>query len=178
MAEKITKSNLSNGKILAGFRKQNKITQSALGEMIGLDSRDISKYETGHRAIPQEAVDYLNSKYNLKLKSTGKVVNYKIEGKGLKVSKVKSSKKVKAKSIKVVSKKKSSWEAVSKSLTFGERVALVRKTLKLSQKDFAEKFGFSQAHLSQIESDKAKSISIQALQNMYNEGINIRKLLQ
>ena len=177
MTEKVTKSNLSNGKILAGFRKQNKITQSALGEMIGLDSRDISKYETGHRAIPQEAVDYLNSKYNLKLKSTGKVVNYKIEGKGLKVSKVKSSKKVKAKTA-VVSKKKSSWGVTSKHHTFGERVALVRKTLKLSQKDFAEKFGFSQAHLSQIESDKAKSISIQALQNMHNAGINLRTLFK
>lgn len=175
MTEKVTKSNLSNGKILAGFRKQNKITQSALGEMIGLDNKDISKYETGHRAIPQEVVDYLNSKYNLKLKSTGKVVNYKIEGKGLKVSKVKSSKKVKAG---VVSKKKSSWDATSKPHTFGERVALVRKTLNLSQKDFAEKFGFSQAHLSQIESDKAKSISIQALQNLYNAGINIRTLFK
>ena len=177
MTEKVTKSNLSNGKILAGFRKQNKITQSALGEMIGLDNKDISKYETGHRAIPQEVVDYLNSKYNLKLKSTGKVVNYKIEGKGLKVSKVKSSKKVKAKTG-AVSKKKSSWEATSKPHTFGERVALVRKTLNLSQKEFAEKFGFSQAHLSRIESDMAISIPIQALHNMHNAGINIRTLFK
>ena len=177
MTEKVTKSNLSNGKILAGFRKQNKITQSALGEMIGLDNKDISKYETGHRAIPQEVVDYLNSKYNLKLKSTGKVVNYKIEGKGLKVAKVKSSKKVKGKTG-VVPKKKSFWDAVSKPLTFGERLAFVRKTLNLSQKEFAEKFGFSQAHLSRIESDMAISIPIQALRLMQYEGINLSALFK
>jgi transcriptional regulator with XRE-family HTH domain len=72
--ESVNQAYLKNGQILTGFRKQNKMTQAELGKIIGRDSRDISKYETGLRPIPQAAVDYLNSTYKLKLKSTGKVV--------------------------------------------------------------------------------------------------------
>lgn len=72
--ESVNQAYLKNGQILTGFRKQNKMTQAELGKIIGRDSRDISKYETGLRPIPQAAVDYLNTTYKLKLKSTGKVV--------------------------------------------------------------------------------------------------------
>ena len=77
MSESITKQNKRNGEILLGFRKQNSITQTELATMVGRDRRDISKYEKGYRAIPQIVIDYLNSEYHLKLKSTGKVVKAK-----------------------------------------------------------------------------------------------------
>ena len=162
MTEKITKSNLKNGEILVGFRKQNKITQAALGKMIGLDCRDISKYEKGYRAIPQEAVDYLNSKYNLKLKPTGKVVKYKIEGKGLKVAK----------------KDKSFRKSTSKISTFGKRITALRESLSLSQTAFATKFGFKPSSLSRIESDSTSSVDVKALKALHKAGFNIVDLIK
>lgn len=162
MTEKITKSNLKNGEILVGFRKQNKITQATLGKMIGLDCRDISKYEKGYRAIPQEAVDYLNSEYNLKLKPTGKVVKYKIEGKGLKVAK----------------KDKSFRKSTSKISTFGKRITALRESLSLSQIAFATKFGFKPSSLSRIESDSTSNVDVKALKALHKAGFNIVDLIK
>lgn len=184
--EKVTKSNLKNGEILVGFRKQNKITQSELGKMVGLDSRDISKYEKGYRAIPQEAIDYLNSKYNLKLKSTGKVVKYKIAGKGITVVSPKSSIKVdkkgnveiSAKSIEVATKGKSFRTSSFKGSTFAKRLTSLRETLNMTQSAFAKKFHFEPSRLSRIESNKTTTVDIKSLKALSKAGYDIVSLIK
>ena len=60
--------NEQNGLKLRGFRKQNGLSQSYIGEIVGKDFRTISRYELGD-AMPKSVIDILNKKYNLKLKS-------------------------------------------------------------------------------------------------------------
>lgn len=72
--EKVTKLNKTNGELLLGFRLQNKLTQTDIGNLVGKDKREVSKWEKGYRAIPQSIIDTLNKKYKIKLKKTGKLM--------------------------------------------------------------------------------------------------------
>ena len=164
--ETITKENKRNGEILLGFRKQNKITQSELGKMIGRDSRDISKYEKGFRAIPQSAVDLLNDNYHLKLKSTGKVYkvvsttrNFVVEYTPKKsVKTTKSVKKVKAGGV--------STTTTTQPKTFAERLVALRESLGLSQKSFAKKYGFKLSRLEGLEKGRTSYIGVSSLSKL------------
>ena len=168
--EKVTKENKRNGEILLGFRKQNKITQSELGNMIGRDSRDISKYEKGFRAIPQSAVDLLNDKYHLKLKSTGKVykvvsttrnfvVEYSPKKSTKSVKTTKSAKKVKSSGV-------TTTTTTTKPKTFAERLIAVRESLGLTQKSFAKKYGFKLSRLEGLEKGRTTSVDVNSLSKL------------
>lgn len=179
MVEVATKANLANGKILLGFRKQNKMSQSELGKIINRDSRDISKYETGMRPIPQDAVDFLNAQYKLKLKATNKVVKgYSLVSKPVeKVSKkVTKTKVVEAVKSKASSKKSktivSEAPKTTKSSTksFGSRLAALRQSLNLTQTAFAKKFSFEPTKVSRLESDKSNSLTISSIKALNKSG--------
>jgi len=159
MADKVTKAQLKNGEILLGFRKQNKLTQSELGKIVGLDSRDISKYEKGLRAIPQEAVDVLNSTYNLKLKSTGKVVKYRISGKGISP---------------IIPDKKTT----PKKTTFAQKLKAIREAMHLTQQAFAKKFKFEPSRLSRIEAKKTTNVDVNSLKALDKAGVDIVSLVR
>lgn len=60
--------NIKNGLILKGFRKQNKLSQQQMGDLIHRDHRSVSAYELGSRPIPKTIINMLNNKYKLKLK--------------------------------------------------------------------------------------------------------------
>lgn len=166
--EKVTKENKRNGEILLGFRKQNKITQSELGKMIGRDSRDISKYEKGFRAIPQSAVDLLNDNYHLKLKSTGKVYkvvsttrNFVVE-----YTPKKSVKSAKSEKKTVKSSGVTTTTTTTKPKTFAERLIAVRESLGLSQKSFAKKYGFKLSRLEGLEKGRTSYIGVSSLSKL------------
>ena len=131
--ESVNQAYLKNGQILTGFRKQNKMTQAELGKIIGRDSRDISKYETGLRPIPQAAVDYLNTTYKLKLKSTGKVVKVIKTTKNHVIEFTKPSKSTKASvtfELPSVTLKKTSKKAKKTSTTKASKTVKTSKTVK------------------------------------------------
>lgn len=64
--------NMKNGKKLKWFRQQNKMTQKELASILDVSTRTIRYWESEHHSIPQNFVDILNNKYNLKLTSTKK----------------------------------------------------------------------------------------------------------
>ena len=188
--ESVNQAYLKNGQILTGFRKQNKMTQAELGKIIGRDSRDISKYETGLRPIPQAAVDYLNTTYKLKLKSTGKVVkvikttkNHVIEftkpSKSTKASVTfelpsvtlkKTPKKAKKTSttkktapVKAVKTETTTKTTTTKTSTFGKRLSSFRTGTGLGVKAFAKKYKLTVSGLTRLESGSALTVSITAL---------------
>lgn len=75
--EKVKKINKANGSKLRGFRLQNKMSQPALGSILGKNFRTISQYELGIHAIPEDIISKLNKEYHLKLQSTGSTYNKK-----------------------------------------------------------------------------------------------------
>ena len=134
--ESVNQAYLKNGQILTGFRKQNKMTQADLGKIIGRDSRDISKYETGLRPIPQAAVDYLNTTYKLKLKSTGKVVKVIKTTKNHVIEFTKPSKSTKASvtfELPSVTLKKTPKKAKKTSTTKAAKTVKPSKTVKTAK---------------------------------------------
>lgn len=62
-----SKSTVSNGLILRGFRKQNKLTQAQVGSVVGRTGKVVSKWETGVNNIPASIISILNKKYKLGL---------------------------------------------------------------------------------------------------------------
>ena len=65
-----SKSTVSNGLILRGFRKQNKLTQADIGSVVGRSNKTVGNWETGFRNIPASIVSILNKKYKLGLTSS------------------------------------------------------------------------------------------------------------
>lgn len=68
-----------NGLLLLGFRKQNRMTQTELGLIVGKDKREVSHWEKGDRTIPQSIINLLNKKYRIRLKNTGKLMRTEIK---------------------------------------------------------------------------------------------------
>lgn len=157
--EKITKENKKNGEILIGFRKQNKMTQSELANILGRDRRDISKYEVGQRAIPQNSIDLLKKTYGLKLKSTGKVIKVRKNSKTVDIeSKVITKSSVKTKEV-------TAHEETfrPKGNTFAKKLTSLREHLGLNQIQFAKKYKFENSRLSRLENGKTTNISVESL---------------
>ena len=65
-----SESTVSNGLILRGFRKQNKLTQTEIGSVVGRSSKTVGHWETGYHNIPESIISILNKKYKLGLVST------------------------------------------------------------------------------------------------------------
>ena len=166
--EKITKENKKNGEILLGFRKQNKLTQKALAEIIGRDQRDISKYEVGRRAIPQNSIDLLKEKYGLKLKSTGKVIHAKRNPKAVDIE-------TNTKKIKMIITNETSF--FPKGDSFGKKLVSLREHLGMSQKQFAKKYKFNNTYLCKLEKDKISKIDIISLKAMKKDNIDVMSLI-
>lgn len=62
-----TSNATSNGLKLKGFRKQNKMSQTDLGNKINRDFRTVSCWETGKSNIPDSVIYSLNKLYKLNL---------------------------------------------------------------------------------------------------------------
>lgn len=140
-----------NGEILLGFRKQNRMTQAELGEILGRNFRDISKYEKGLLPIPQEVVTLLNKRFKLRLKSTNK--------------------KVKDYSIKEPQAIKISKPLIKKELsTFGKNLQELRMSLGLTQYEFGVLFGLDTSKVCRLEANKSKTLSIDSVKAFYASG--------
>lgn len=145
--KQVSKVDKKNGEILLGFRKQNKMTQTELGNVVGKDKRDVSKWEKGYITIPQSIIETLNKKYRLKLSNTGKLM--------------KSEKSVATSTVK---------EFEVKGSTFGKRLFSLRTFLNLTQAAFAKKFKFEPSRLSRLESNKTSNISVKSLKALNKAG--------
>ena len=174
--ETVTKANKKNGEILLGFRKQNKMSQTEIAEIIGRDRRDISKYETGQRAIPQNSIEVLNKKYGLKLKSTGKVIKVRKNSKAVDIENKKAVSKVVAKKIETKVAKEKSFRI--KGTSFGKRLVSLRESMGLNQSQFAKKFNFENSRLSRLESEKTTNINIASIKALFKAGVDVKTLLK
>lgn len=55
------------GNFLAQLRKENSLTQEALGEMIGVTNKTVSRWETGTYLPPVEMLQMLSSTYSVSI---------------------------------------------------------------------------------------------------------------
>ena len=149
--------NLENGKILRGFRKQNKLTQAQVGSLINRGQRAVSFYETGSHSIPIDVVNILNGKYNLKL----------IFGRQA-ASKSNTPNKSAA---------KTSSTSRSKVKSFAEKMADVRKSMNMTLDQFASKYSMSYTTLWRIEHGESDAISLNTLRSLHKSGVDILDLI-
>lgn len=132
-SKKSSKSTISNGLILRGFRKQNKLTQADIASVVGKNKRTISSYEIGKINIPSSVISILNKKYKLGLTSTSKTTDSKS------VKEVIDS--VKTKSTKGTKTTKYNWDVKSGKISKVRR-SIVGKGLnvKVSKNSFSGRF--------------------------------------
>lgn len=159
------KTNVENGLKLRGFRKQNKLTQKAVADVIGKSISEVCKYELGKLGMTDAVIDTLNKEYKLKL------VKIKTNSKATKVTKPAVS--AKSKSSKTVAKRTSS----KTSKSFAGTIKALRKSLELTQKAFAKKFKFTPSQVVRIESGATSNVNVSSLKAMTDAGIDIVSLV-
>lgn len=152
-SKKSSKSTVSNGLILRGFRKQNKLTQAEIGTVVGRSGKTVGHWETGYHEIPESIVSILNKKYKLGLttKSSKKTVKEVIDS--VKTTKKVSNKKynwnVKSGKISRVISGKGLDTKVSNNSFAGRFKAFIKST-GLTVAAFATKYGMSTAQIYRI----------------------------
>lgn len=184
-------STSTNGQKIRGFRKQNKMSQSELGAIVGKSYRTICSYELGTISVPNSVVSVLNSKYKLGLKSSKST-------KSTKASKSTSSKSVKSfKPTKVSSKTSKTTKVVasttsattkksrsvdlssvsfSKKSSVSSRFSSLRKSSGLTQGKFAKMLSTNQTRVNRLESGKTSFVPVSTLKSLVKSNVNLNSL--
>lgn len=187
----------TNGQKIRGFRKQNKMSQSELGAIVGKSYRTICSYELGTISVPNSVVSVLNSKYKLGLKSSKSTKSSKsssVKTSSVKTSSVKSTKSFKptkmsktSKTTKVVASttsattKKSrsvdlSSVSFSKKSSVSSRFSSLRKSSGLTQGKFAKMLSTNQTRVNRLESGKTSFVPVSTLKSLVKSNVNLNSL--
>lgn len=193
-------STSTNGQKIRGFRKQNKMSQSELGAIVGKSYRTVCSYELGTISVPNSVVSILNSKYKLGLKSSKSTKSSKsssVKTSSVKTSSVKSTQSFKptkmsktsksTKTSKVVAsttsatvKKSSSVDlssvSFSKKSSVSSRFSSLRKSSGLTQGKFAKMLSTNQTRVNRLESGKTSFVPVSTLKSLVKSNVNLNSL--